>query len=462
MSAILSVATVGFAQDDLPPVPTFTPSSSASVDTLPPLPSTNSVSAQNPAAVSAPAASSNTNAALLANPQFQENFRKPFVGQVRGQWPPSFRNTRTVASTAPSVPDIPPLPSSEPKTASVNPPVAQVPIIGGQGSGQYQQPNRSANPYQSAQNPGVPPIPQNQPYSSPIIAPVQPPQAFAPVQTPQQTSVSPVSVTTPQPAPVQAQNSGYMFKGGSICPLNIRQTQPGEHPMAAMLPWATEGLQAFNEKIKDYSCVLIKRERIDGQLQDSSTIYMKVREQPFSIYVKYLKPDRKAGVEALFRKGYHNDQLLGHDVGFRAMAGSLWLDPNGRLAMAGQKYPITDGGIPNLVRKMMETVKLDMKNDPEGKETLIKYVENGGEIDGRPCIRVDVMHPVKRSCYRFHRAEIYLDKEWGIPVRYAAWMWPTYQGGKPVLDEEFTYTKLQFNRGFTDWDFSEKNREYKF
>ena len=232
--------------------------------------------------------------------------------------------------------------------------------------------------------------------------------------------------------------------------------------MAPLIPWATEGLQTFNAKIKDYSCVMIKRERIGGQLQESSTLYMKIREQPFSIYVKYLKPDKKAGVEALYRKGYHNDQLLGHEVGFKAMAGSLWLDPNGRLAMAGQKYPITDGGIPNLVRKMMETVRLDLKNDPQGKETFVKFVENGGEIDGRPCIRVDVLHPVQRPCYRFHRAEIYLDKEWGIPVRYAAWMWPTVPGGKPVLDEEFTYTKLQFNRGFTDWDFNEKNKEYKF
>ena len=474
MIVVLSLSfafyTIGFAQDELPPVPTFTPQSYSSTDTLPPLPG-DSAPAPNNASISSPsAAPSNANVEITADQQFQANFRKPFVGQVHGFWPPSFETVHPVsaqttiaansgAPIAPSVPELPTLPN-EPEKASVNPPVAQVPVIGVPGSRQY-QPNRSANPYQPAQNPSVPPIPQNQPYSSPTIAPVQPPQAFAPVQPPQ-TSVSPVSVTTPQSAPVQAQKSEYMFKGGSICPLNIRQTQPGEHPMSALIPWATEGLQTFNSKIKDYSCVMIKRERIDGQLQESSTLYMKIREQPFSIYVKYLKPDRRAGVEALYRKGYHNDQLLGHDVGFKAMAGSLWLDPNGRLAMAGQKYPITDGGIPNLVRKMMETVKLDMKNDPEGKETFVKFVEDGGEIDGRPCIRVDVMHPVKRSCYRFHRAEIYLDKEWGIPVRYAAWMWPAYQGGKPVLDEEFTYTKLQFNRGFTDWDFNEKNREYRF
>ena len=467
MIAVLSLSfafyATSFAQDELPPVPTFTPQSSPSVDTLPPLPGRDNYPAQNVVSTPAPSvAPSNANVEITADQQFQQNFRKPFVGQIRGYWPPSFETVQpvsaqttladnsvpSVAPITPSVPDLPPLPN-EPEKASVNPPVAQVPVIGVPGARQYQQPNPPVNPYPQANNPSVPSVPQRQSYSSPTIAPVQPPQA----------SVPPIS---PQPAPVQAQKAEYMFNGGSICPLHIRPTQPGEHPMAALIPWATEGLQTFSSKIKDYSCVMIKRERIDGQLQESSTLYMKIREQPFSIYVKYLKPDKKAGVEALYRKGYHNDQLLGHDVGFKAMAGSLWLDPNGRLAMAGQKYPITDGGIPNLVRKMMETVRLDMKNDPEGKETFVKFVENGGEIDGRPCIRVDVMHPVKRSCYRFHRAEIYLDKEWGIPVRYAAWMWPAYQGGKPVLDEEFTYTKLQFNRGFTDWDFNEKNREYKF
>lgn len=440
-----------------------------------PLPGLDNPSAQNPAPIepSVPAASNvnASNAKIMANPDFQANFHKPFVGQTHGAWPPSFGVSRpasaqialannpvpVAAPTAPSVPDLPPIPN-EPKTASVNPPVAQVPVVGVPGAGQA-VPRQPINPYQPApdvpqsapSNPyqSAPAAPQTRPYSSPSLAPVQTP---TPVQQPMR----------PQSAPVQAQNAGYLFTGGSICPLHIRPTQPGEHPMAQLVPWANEGLQTFNAKIKDYSCVMIKRERIAGKLQDSSTLYMKIREEPFSIYVKYLKPDKKAGVEALYRKGYHNNQLLGHDVGLRALAGSLWLDPNGSLAMAGQKYPITDGGIPNLVRKMMETVSLDMKNDPQGKETFVKFVEDGGNIDGRPCIRVDVMHPVKRSCYRFHRAEILLDKEWGIPVRYAAWMWPETPGGKPVLDEEFTYTKLRFNCGFTDWDFNEKNKEYKF
>lgn len=467
LSALVIFESACFAQDELPPVPSFTPQSVPSMDSTsrsdldsPP------VQIPAPNSVSVPSAPSDLSPQALANRHFQENLKKPFVGQIRGLWPPSFDDSRPASSQVayadnpapnvePSDPGLPPLPN-EPETASVNPPVAQIMPIRVPGPGQNvpRQPMNSYPQVPSVPNPNpsippVPPVPQNQPYSSPVIAPVQPPQAS-------------VSSVPPQAAPVQAQNPGYMFRGGSICPLNIRPTQPGEHPMAPLVPWANEGLQAFNAKIKDYSCVMIKRERINGQLQDSSTLFMKIREQPFSIYVKYLKPDRRAGVEALYRKGYHNDQLLGHDVGFKAMAGSLWLDPNGRLAMAGQKYPITDGGIPNLVRKMIETVQLDMKNDPQGKETFVKFVENGVSIDGRPCIRIDVMHPVQRSCYRFHRAEIYIDKEWGVPVRYAAWMWPTTPGGKPVLDEEFTYTKLRFNCGFTDWDFNEKNKEYKF
>ena len=478
-----------FAQLDLPPVPTFTPQA-------PPMDAPNvSVNSPSPTAV----APSSSDASSLAKQNFAANFKKPFVGQSRGTWPPSFgTGSLPVVSPRPtpmappvnvpaqppvsqqsySSPELPPLPDDPPQVAQANPPVAQVPTVQVPGPGQ-RYPN--ANPYPNGnqypnanQYPSAPAAPVNQ-YPNANAYPPQPPavpqQAQYPPAAPQQpqNQIAPSAPAMPpvnqppaparQPAPQTAQ---YMFRGGSICPLNIRQARPGEHPLAPLVAWANEGIQTFNSKIKDYSYVMIKRERIDGQLQDTSTIFMKVREQPFSIYIKYLKPEKKAGVEALYRKGYHNDQLLGHDVGIKALAGSLWLDPNGRMAMAGQKYPITTGGIPNLVKKMLESVSLDMKNDPQGKETFVKFVEDGGNIDGRPCIRIDFLHPVQRPYFRFHRAEVYLDKEWGIPVRYAAWTWPTTKGGKLVLDEEFTFTKLKFNCGFTDWDFNEKNKEYKF
>ncbi len=437
-----------------------------------------------------------SSAAVSSDPKFIRNAQRPFIGQPTANWPPQFidaiannnenlSSMPTIPSTPaaslpvlpsasentmvadnslpvqpnnsePELPGLPPMPAmpGQAQTAPVSAPIAQVPVIQVPGAG--------------TSTPAVPQatIPQTNQVSPAYQPPVNAASTNPPVRTAPVTHVAPVApvapvATAPAPAPAPVA-SPYMFTGGSICPLNIRKPIPGEHPMANLLPWASAGIQSFESKIHDYTCVLVKRERMKGKLSDMNSIYMKIMERPFCIYVKYLKPDAKAGQEALYCKGKNNDKLLGHDVGWKAMAGSFWLDPNGRMAMDGQRYSITNGGISNLVRKMMETVQSDIQRDPQGRESQVNYYADGGQVNGRPCIRIDVIHPVKRDYFRFHRAEIYLDKEWGIPMRYIAWMWPETQGGAPVLDEEYTFTNLKFNVGLTQHDFERDNKEYKF
>lgn len=447
MSAVIALSAAGIAQDATagravtPPLPTVIEDDST--PTLPPLPSDVGL---------VPAAPSTApNAKAMANPDFKGNFNRPFIGQPTSVWPPQFGNSVSLPSpdAVATLPTLPTLPQSAPTSG----PVAQVPVVQvpasaasvNPGSVSYSAPSSSPNP--EAQTPAAT-IPQVQTIPVPVQTPVQNTEAVAGLERP---------TVNPQP-----EQSEYMFTGGSICPLNIKATKPGEHPMVNLVPWAQEGIRSFEANVKDYSCVMTKRERIDGYLTDSNSVYMKVMERPFSVYIKYLSPAEKAGQEALYRRGYNNNLLLGHDVGFRAMFGSHWLDPNGRIAMAGQRYPITDAGITNLVRKMMQTVQNDMRYDPQGKETKVNFVADNVVVNNRQCIRIDVVHPVRRSCYRFYRAEIYLDKEWGIPVRYVAWLWPQYQGGRPVLDEEYTFTSLKFNIGLKDYDFSQNNRNYNF
>jgi outer membrane lipoprotein-sorting protein len=50
-------------------------------------------------------------------------------------------------------------------------------------------------------------------------------------------------------------------------------------------------------------------------------------------------------------------------------------------------------------------------------------------------------------------ARIYFDDELKIPIRYEAYDFPTQEGGKPVLLEEYTYLDVKVNNGFTDKDF---------
>ena len=45
----------------------------------------------------------------------------------------------------------------------------------------------------------------------------------------------------------------------------LLQFEPNEHPLAPVLRWANQGLPAI-ENLKDYSAVLVRRERIRGKL----------------------------------------------------------------------------------------------------------------------------------------------------------------------------------------------------
>ena len=67
-----------------------------------------------------------------------------------------------------------------------------------------------------------------------------------------------------------------------------------------------------------------------------------------------------------------------------------------------------------------------------------------------------------RKNFRFNKALVFVDDELNIPVRYEAYDWPATQGGQPQLLEEYTYTDIKLNNGFTDADFDENNPNYHF
>ncbi len=71
---------------------------------------------------------------------------------------------------------------------------------------------------------------------------------------------------------------------------------------------------------------------------------------------------------------------------------------------------------------------------------------------------VQVVHPVPRQNFKFHAARVFFDDELKIPVHFDAYMWPAQEGGKPELEESYTYAKnLKINNNFTARDFDSNN-----
>jgi len=232
----------------------------------------------------------------------------------------------------------------------------------------------------------------------------------------------------------------------------------GAHPLEPALALANRGLAQLKSTIKDYSCTVVKRERIDGKLNEHEYMFAKVRHEPFSVYLYFLAPDAVKGQEVIYVEGRNDGNMLAHaGSGVRAMVGTVSLKPNSMIAMQGNRYAITEIGVENLAKRLVEVAE----HDKQFGECDVQFFPNA-KVNGRVCTCVQVVHPVPRRNFRFHLARVFIDDELLVPIRYEAYDWPHEEGGQPVLMEEYTYMNIKINNGFTDADFDPKNASYKF
>lgn len=237
------------------------------------------------------------------------------------------------------------------------------------------------------------------------------------------------------------------------------------HPLDAALKIARDGLESINKDIQDYTCTIVKRERVGGVLGEHQFMQAKIRQRqekdgqiqvPFGVYLKFLQPKSVEGREVIWVEGKNDGKLIAHESGLLNLK-RVYLAPTGPLAMYGQRYPIYDIGMKNLIEKLIEKGDRDRKYD----ECEVKFFDNA-KVDKSLCRMIQVTHPVRRPHFEYYRAQIYFDSKLNVPVRFAAWTWPEQEGGEPVLQEEYTYVNIKLNVGLTDDDFDPSNRSYNF
>ena len=119
------------------------------------------------------------------------------------------------------------------------------------------------------------------------------------------------------------------------------------------------------------------------------------------------------------------------------------------------------GLLASLTKRLVEVGEQDMKYGECDVKIFRGAKINVGNVK-RSVTGIEVVHPVPRKNFRFHIARIFVDDELKIPVRYESYDWPEKPGGPPQLLEEYTYTDIKLNNGFTDTDFDENNPNYHF
>jgi hypothetical protein len=241
------------------------------------------------------------------------------------------------------------------------------------------------------------------------------------------------------------------------------------HPLDPALDMARDGLRKMQTSVRDYTCTIVKRERIKGELMDYEYMYAKIRNRrvvdgqtvsPFSVYMYFLKPAEVKGREVLYVEGENEGKLIAHEGGSAGKyLPTVWLKPTGLLAMRNQRYPITDIGIENLVAKLIERGETDQAKARTGCE--VTFTPNA-KINTRVCTVLQIKHAKPAPDLDFHYAQIFIDDELQVPIRYAAYGFPEKEGERPPVLEEYTYLNLKLNVGLQDRDFDHENTDYRF
>ena len=175
---------------------------------------------------------------------------------------------------------------------------------------------------------------------------------------------------TPSPSPAQ---------------MALAQRRPDEHPLMPALRWAYGG-QRDLERLADYSATMVKRERINGKLGEHEFMFVKVRHRPFSVYMQFLAPNKLKGQEVIYVEGANDGKLSAHGTGILKVFGTQHLDPTSPLAMRGNRYPITELGVSNLIRRLVQIGE----RDAQYGECEVKFYP-GATIEDRVCTCIEVM-----------------------------------------------------------------------
>jgi len=226
-----------------------------------------------------------------------------------------------------------------------------------------------------------------------------------------------------------------------------------EHPLMPALRHAQVCLDKINA-IPSYECLFSKKEVVGNELI-SQTMKMKVRHDPFSIYMYFIEPAK--GREVIFVSGRNDNKLQVHETGLASLIGTLSLAPEDSRVMAENRYPITRAGLANMV----QTVITQWQAESQFGETDVKYFEDA-KVGDYKCRVIESSHPQPRKQFPYHMTRLWIEEKSGLAVRVQQFGFPKKKDAKPPVVEDYAFTAIKPEVRLTDRDFDTNNPGYNY
>jgi hypothetical protein len=173
-----------------------------------------------------------------------------------------------------------------------------------------------------------------------------------------------------------------------------------------------KGLERI-EAVPDYMATFLKQEKIDGVMSEPNFMQVKIRHEPFSVYMKWVDGG-DVGREVLYVDGKNDNEMLVKLGGVKGrMMPTLKVNPTGSVAMAEARYPVTNMGVKKMIEKILEAREEDLKIS---RGVSCRMIDNQ-KFNKRDCFCFQVEYETKEvSPQHFRKSLIYIDKETYFPI----------------------------------------------
>jgi hypothetical protein len=212
-------------------------------------------------------------------------------------------------------------------------------------------------------------------------------------------------------------------------------------PLGAMLADA----KAAYARLRDYTGVYTRQERINGVLGAEQVAELKVRVKPSSVALRFARPEAVAGLEMVHVANTRTGKMRYRPAGAKGVNGSIMLAPDDPKVLAETRHPVTEVGVGPVIDLLAGIAARE--------KTLANAVEvfaSDYQFAGKNVTRYEVFTRRPHAHRYAYKCLVYVDKETKLPVRFEAHDAP--RPGTTVGDllEAYSYTDLRFNVGLGD------------
>lgn len=226
-----------------------------------------------------------------------------------------------------------------------------------------------------------------------------------------------------------------------------------DHPLLPALKLAGESLEAVC-RIEGYEATFIKNEMI-GRKMLSTQMLVKVRHNPFSVYMKFVTPHE--GREVIYVEGQNDGKILAHETGFASLIGTVALLPTERRAMEENRYPITGFGL----KKLAEGVFENLLQDAAGEGPTVSFYPQA-RIGDIACRTMEVTYARPTENRPFQTSRLYIEQATSLPVRIQNYQFSSRRNEPAPLVEDYFYTAIKSNVAVVAQDFDVNNPRYGY